>query len=167
MLDLLRDLMAHKWHADAAMLTAVRGNDAAAADPEIRELLLHTLLSNRFWLAQAREVPFELEIEASAPESLDALIGRYCETQGQEASCLTTASAADLARPITSHFFPGETFTVLQGLTQVCMHSQGHRAQCAKMFRRHGGVPPMTDYIIWLTNRPAPAWPAELAGGDT
>ena len=38
---------------------------------------------------------------------------------------------------------------------QVCMHSHGHRAQIAKMFRRHGGVPPMTDFIIWLVNKPA------------
>jgi uncharacterized damage-inducible protein DinB len=163
MLDMLRDLIAHKWYADAAVLTAVRGNDAAAADPEIRELLLHVLVANRFWLANTREIPFDLEAETRAPESLDALIQRYRETQAEEAAWLATAAAPDLARPITSRFFPGETFSVLQGLTQVCMHSHGHRAQCAKMFRRHGGVPPMIDYILWLVKRPPAVWPAELA----
>ena len=71
---MLRDLIAHKWYADAAMLTAVRGHEAAAADPEIRELMLHTLVSNRFWLAQARQVPFELEVETQPPASFDATV---------------------------------------------------------------------------------------------
>jgi uncharacterized damage-inducible protein DinB len=46
---------------------------------------------------------------------------------------------------------------VAQAIVQVCMHSQGHRAQCAKMLRRLGGAPPMTDFILWLANRAAPA----------
>lgn len=159
MLDMLRDLIAHKWYADAATLSAVRSNDAAVADPEIGELMLHTLVSNRFWLAQARQVPFELEVEMQPPSSFEALIQRYRGTQAEEASWLLSATDADMARTVTSRFFPDETFTVFQGLTQVCLHSQGHRSQIAKMFRRHGGQPPMTDYILWLVKRPAPEWP--------
>jgi uncharacterized damage-inducible protein DinB len=43
---------------------------------------------------------------------------------------------------------------------QICLHSQGHRAQCASKLRALGGVPPVLDYVLWIkTDRPAPAWP--------
>ena len=50
MLEMMRDLVAHKWHANAALLKAIRENDAAASDPELLALLHHILLANRFWL---------------------------------------------------------------------------------------------------------------------
>ena len=50
MLATLRDLVAHKGHANAALLNAVRRTDAAAADRELWDLLHHILLANRFWL---------------------------------------------------------------------------------------------------------------------
>ena len=40
MLDMLRDLVAHKGHANAALLGAIQQNDAASTDPEVRELLM-------------------------------------------------------------------------------------------------------------------------------
>ena len=50
MLEMLRDLVAHKGHANAALLTAVQQNPVATSDPELWELLHHILLANRFWL---------------------------------------------------------------------------------------------------------------------
>ena len=50
MLEMLRDLVAHKGHANAALLTAIRQNPTAASDPELWELPHHILLANRFWL---------------------------------------------------------------------------------------------------------------------
>ncbi len=41
MLEMLRDLVAHKGHANAALLTAIRQNPTAASDPELWELLHH------------------------------------------------------------------------------------------------------------------------------
>ena len=38
MLQMLRDLVAHKGHANAALLKAIRQNDAAASDGEIVDL---------------------------------------------------------------------------------------------------------------------------------
>ena len=160
MIETLRDLMAHKWHADALMLTAIRQNAAAAADPEILELLLHTLVSNRFWMLTVQGRPFDLEAESRAPASIDALIERYRSTQQEEAAWLTGATETDLANTVTHRYMPGSQFSTMEGLTQVCLHSQGHRSQIAKMFRRHGGQPPMTDYILWLVTRPAPEWSA-------
>ena len=58
MLEMLRDLVAHKGHANAALLDAIRGNRAAADDAEIRELLHHVLLANPFWLLTILGQPF-------------------------------------------------------------------------------------------------------------
>jgi uncharacterized damage-inducible protein DinB len=158
MLEMLRDLIAHKGHANAALLTVIRQNEAAASDSELRELLHHILLANRFWLLSVLGLPFVSEDESRASSSVDALIQLYCRTQEQESTWLATAIEADLARVLESPLIPGGKCSVSQALMQVCMHSHGHRAQCAKLLRRHDGVPPKTDFILWLTSRPAAEW---------
>ena len=163
MLAMLRDLIAHKGYANAALLGAIRQNDAAAADPELVDLLHHLLTANRFWLLTLLGLPFVFEDESRPSSSLDALIQRYCRTQDQESTWLATATEADLALVLESPLIPGATCSISHALMQVCLHSHGHRAQCAKLLRRHGGVPPMTDFIVWLVNRPTAEWPVPLA----
>jgi len=154
MLEMLRDLIAHKGHANAALLTAIRQNPAAVSDPELWELLHHILLANRFWLLTVLGLPFVYEDEARPSASFDALIHRYDSTQAQEATWLETATEGELARILEDALIPSGKCSVSQAFMQVCMHSHGHRAQCAKLLRRHGGVPPPTDFILWLTSRP-------------
>lgn len=158
MREMLRDLVAHKGHANAAMLNAIRPNGAAAADPELWELLHHILLANRFWLLTVLGVPFVHEDEARLSPSFDALIQRYVGTQAQEITWLETATEDDLARMLEDARIPNGRCSVSQAFMQVCLHSHGHRAQCAKLLRRHGGVPPPMDFILWLTNRPTADW---------
>ena len=165
MLQMLRDLIDHKGHANAAMLRALRENAAAAADPEIWELVHHVLLANRFWLLTVVAQPFVLEDEAHHAPSFDALVQRYAQTQSQEAEWLDTATAADLERRLTSPLIPNGECSVAQALMQVCLHSHGHRAQLAKLLRRHGGTPPATDFISWLAGRPEPDWWLRTPGG--
>ena len=119
------------------------------------------LLANRFWLLTFVGASFNYDHESRAFSGFDDLTTRYRETQVQERLWLATATDGDLARSIESPLIPGTTCTVAQGVTQVCMHSQGHRAQIAKMFRRHGGVPPMTDFVLWLVDRPTAEWIVE------
>lgn len=164
MLDMLRDLVAHKGHANAALLAAVRQNPAAASDPELWELLHHILLANRFWLLTVFDLPFIHEDEARPSSSFDALVGRYRSTHAQETTWFETATERDLARILEDARIPGGKCSVSQAFMQVCIHSHGHRAQCAKLLRRHGSVPPLTDFILWLTNRPAPDWSATFRG---
>ena len=154
MLEMLRDLVAHKGHANAALLSAIRQNPAAASDPELRELLHHILLANRFWLLTVLGLPFIHEDEARPSPSFDALIHRYGSTQAQEVAWLETATDGDLGRTLEDALIPNGTCSVSQAFMQVCLHSHGHRAQCAKLLRRHGGVPPPTDFILWLASRP-------------
>ena len=160
MLEMLRDLIAHKGHANAALLGAIRSNAAAAADPELRELLHHVLIANRFWLLAVLGRPFVLDEESQRAGSFDALVQRYRSSQEEEHAWLAAATEVDLARLLEHPQIPGGSCSVSQAWMQVCLHSHGHRAQCAKLLRRHGGVPPITDFILWLPARPAADWPA-------
>jgi uncharacterized damage-inducible protein DinB len=163
MLEMLRDLLAHKGHANAALLGAIRQNDAAVADLELGQLLHHVLIANRFWLLAVLELPFAFEEESQPADSFAALVQRYRSTQEQESAWLAAATDADLARVLASPLIPGGQCSVPQAFMQVCMHSHGHRAQAAKLLRRHGGVPPVTDFITWLAGRPAAEWTAPPA----
>ena len=154
MLEMLRDLMAHKGHANAALLTAIRQNHAAASDPELWGLLHHILLANRFWLLTVLGEPFIHEHEDRPSPSFDDLVDRYGRTQAQEVAWLATATEGDLVRTLEDARIPNGSCSVAQALMQVCLHSHGHRAQGAKLLRRHGSVPPMTDFILWLADRP-------------
>jgi len=156
--EMLRDLVAHKGHANAVLLNAIQQNGTAASDPELWELLHHILLANRFWLLTVLGVPFVHEDEARPSPSFDALIQRYGSTQAQEATWLDAATEGDLARILEDALIPNGKCSVSQAFMQVCMHSHGHRAQCAKLLRRHGGVPPQTDFILWLASRPGAEW---------
>ena len=167
MLQMLRDLVAHKGHANAILLNAIRQNAAAASDPELRELLHHILLANRFWLLSVLGLPFLLEDESRPAPSFDALVQRYARTQSQEAAWLDTTSAADLERTLIGPLIPNGECSVAQAFMQVCLHSHGHRAQAAKLLRRHGGTPPATDFILWLTTRPGAEWPDVLEAKPT
>ena len=156
MLEMLRDLVAHKGHANAALLDAIRQNETAAADPELRELLHHVLIANRFWLLTVLGLPFVFEDESRPSSSFAAVIERYGRTQEQESAWLAAATEAELSRVLQSPLIPGGSCSVSHALMQVCLHAHGHRAQCAKLLRRHGGVPPNTDFIVWLANRAMP-----------
>ena len=159
MLDTLRDLVAHKGYANAALLSAIRQNAAAAADPELSELLHHVLLANRFWLVTVLGQRFVLEDEARRADSFDELVQRYAATQGQESAWLAAATEGDLERVLEDPQIPGGRCSVAQAYLQVCLHSLGHRAQAAKLLRRHGVVPPTLDFILWLASRPTAPWP--------
>ncbi len=159
MLDDLRDLIAHNGHANALILNAVRDTPAAAADSEIDALLHHVLLANRFWLLSTRSLPFDYPHESRQAGSIDELARRYAETHDEQTAWLAEANEGDLGRVLESPMIPGGRSTVAQAFLQVCLHSHGHRAQLSKMLRRHGAVPPQTDFIVWLVDRPVPAWP--------
>ena len=158
MLTMLQDLVQHKGFADAALLRAIREHDKAAQDQDLRRLLHHSLLANRFWLMLSRNLLFALDEESKIPESLEELANKYRETHTAELEWVSCIGEADLTRKLETPFLPGCTFSIAQGLMQVCMHSHGHRSQCATRLRLVGGTPPVLDFIVWLKERPAPHW---------
>jgi uncharacterized damage-inducible protein DinB len=158
MLGMLQDLIRHKAFANASLLKAIRCQEAAAQDDELRKLLHHIILANRFWLMLSLGVPFEHEEESQIPDSLEAIASQYRETHTLELDWIFQAQDRDLARMLDTPFVPGRTFSVAQALMQTCLHSQGHRAQCATRLRLLGGSPPALDFVLWLKERPPADW---------
>lgn len=159
MLEMLRDLVAHKGYANASFLSSVQGSEDAAQDPEVCELLHHVLVSNRFWTSSILGLPFNVEEEVRSSRTLTELVDAFRKTQELEATWLEQATEADLRGAMEDARIPGGKRTVAEALIQVCLHSHGHRAQCAKLLRKHGVTPPATDFILWLTHRDKADWP--------
>ena len=158
MLPLIRDLFRHQAYADAAILKAIMNHGPAAADKDLRVLLHHILIAHRFWVLLSQELPFSADDEAAVPDSLEPLLALYRETHALEQAWLERLDESDLSRPLESPYLPGRRVSVSEALMQVCLHSQGHRSQCATRLRTLGGAPPTLDFIIWLKDRPAPVW---------
>lgn len=153
MRDLVRDLVDHNGYANAAMLGAIRQHDAAVADRQLLGLLRHILLANRFWLLTVLGERFDLEQESPPSDAFDTLAQRFAATHERQSGWLASATEGDLTRVLKSDQIPGGQCSVGHAFVQVCLHSQGHRAQCAKLLRQHGGAPPMTDFILWLATQ--------------
>ena len=159
MLAMLRNLDAHKGYANASLLSSVQRSPAAATDPEVGELLHHVLVANRFWVLSILGLPFEAEGEVRLSRALAALVDGFRRTHELESAWIEQASEAGLSQTIEGPLIPGGRCTAAEAMMQVCMHSHGHRAQCAKLLRKHGVVPPPTDFIVWLVDRTPAEWP--------
>jgi uncharacterized damage-inducible protein DinB len=151
-----RDLVRHKVHANAALLRAISEHQAAARDVELRTLLHHVILANRFWFSLMRGDPFDSKEESRVPDSLEKIAQLYRITHTQELGWIAGLQNADLPITIETLSIPGQAFSIEQALLQVCMHSHGHSAQCATRLRQLGGIPPSMDFILWLKDRPSP-----------
>jgi uncharacterized damage-inducible protein DinB len=153
------DLIAHKGYADAELLNAVLRHHTAPADAQLRTLLHHMLVSNRFWLLAIVGESFVADVETRVPETFEPLVASFRATHERETAWLASATDAALSQTLESALIPGGRCVVSEAVLQICLHSQGHRAQCAKMLRALGGTPPATDFILWRLDRRAPAWP--------
>jgi uncharacterized damage-inducible protein DinB len=158
MLAMLLDLFQHQAYTDAALVNAIGRHEIAARDQELRNLLQHILVAHRYWLHLGQGLPFAADEETRVPDSLEPIVARYRDTQAQEKEWLAVLHESDLARTLESPYFPGRRIAVGDALMQVCMHSHGHRSQCATRLRALGGEPPPLDFILWLKDRPAPVW---------
>jgi uncharacterized damage-inducible protein DinB len=156
---MLHDLVQHKAYANASLLNAIRQHPMAAQDQQLRKLLHHIILADRYWLLLILGIPFAVEEEGGIPGSLEAITARYLETYAREWEWISQLQEADLAREVETPFIPGRTFSIAQAVMQVCMHGHGHRTQCAARLRLLGGTPPAMDFIFWLKDRPTPEWP--------
>ena len=158
MIGMLQDLVRHKAYANASLLSAIRRHDKAVDDIVLRTLLHHIILANRFWLLSCLGQPFAVDKESRIPGSLEVVTGQYRAIHSQEWEWISHTTDADVARLLEGPLIPGNRCSVAQALMQVCMHSHGHRAQCATRLRLLGGTPPATDFIVWLKERPDPEW---------
>src|SRR3990172_11994540 len=120
MLEILRELMAHKGHVDSTVLATVRNSAGAAADSEVIDLLHHILLANRFWLLSILARPFVLAEESRGSSSFEEIVRRYRVTHEAELQWLASAGEADLTRIIENPLIPGGRASTLEAWMQVC-----------------------------------------------
>ena len=158
MVSLFQELFRHQAHADSALLAAIQQHANASNDEELRKLLHHILVAHRFWLHLCQGLPFSVETEDVIPATLDEIITRYKQTRFEEQGWLRQLQESDLVRTVESPYLPNRQVAVREALIQVCLHSQGHRAQCASRLRTLGGEPPPLDYIFWVKDRPDFVW---------
>jgi uncharacterized damage-inducible protein DinB len=154
MLSMIEELLRYKWWANSNLLRSIEEDSAAREDTELRRMLHHILVSNRFWILAILRFPFDRENEMKVPTNLDDFADRLGETERLESEWLANATESDLERTLETRSSPlGIGVTVRQAILQICLHTQGHRAQCATRLRSLGGTPPGTDYVLWIKER--------------
>lgn len=155
MLPLVDQLIRHKWWANSNLLQSIERHQPAAQDTELRILLHHILVANRYWLLLTLGQPFIDEEERRIPESHAALVDQFAATERQEVDWLSRITALELDRSLQPRALPDITVTVAQAAIQVALHSQGHRSQCATRLRAFGGIPAPMDFVLWVRDQAA------------
>lgn len=153
MLPLMDQLIRHKWWANDNLLRSIEQHKTAAEDPELRRLLHHILVANRYWLLLTLGQPFIDEDEKRIPDSHAALTEQFRQTQQQELDWLSRATTSEFDKPLQPRALPEMTVTVAQAMTQAILHSQGHRSQCATRLRALGGIPTPMDFVLWIRDQ--------------
>src|SRR3569623_236916 len=125
MLPLISQLILHKWRANTNLLSSIDRHPPAAEDGELRKLLHHILIANRYWLLLTFGQPFIDDQENRIPESHAALAAQFRRTEQIELDWLSGATQAELDRQIQPRALPGVTVSVAEAMTQVALHSQG------------------------------------------
>jgi uncharacterized damage-inducible protein DinB len=154
LLTMLRDLVQHKNYANAILLNTISSHENASADTELLSLLHHVILANRFWLSLFLGRSFDHGAESRLSTSLQEITALYRQTHDQEIEWMAGIQESDLDRTLATPFLPDRSFSLAEAVMQVCLHSHGHRAQCATRLRMLGGDPPPMDFILWLKDRP-------------
>jgi len=153
MLPLIDQLIRHKWWANANLLRSVDNHPPIANDPELRKLLHHILVANRYWLLLILGQPFVDEQEKRIPESHTALAAQFHATEQLELDWLSLATQSELNRQLQPRALPDTTISVAEALIQVALHSHGHRSQCSARLRALGGTPAPMDFVLWVRDR--------------
>ena len=153
MLTMIDELIRHKWWANRKLTDAILQHGAAHEDEELRKLLHHILFSNRYWLLLCLGQPFVDEEERRVPETMSSVAERFGETEQLELAWFSRLNEADLGRTVEARALPDLNISIAQVLIQTCLHSHGHRAQCASKLRALGETPPMMDFVIWVKHR--------------
>ena len=157
----LDELYAHQQWADAEHWRAFEAHPAALDDNAIRERLrhIHVVQHAFLWITGPRTTEFAFKKMEDFPSMAD--LKTYAQ-QGLEdmRELLKTTDQARMEELIEVPWFkPTLKVSQRHALTQAAMHSHYHRGQNATRLRELGGVPPLTDFIIWLRKgQPAAQW---------
>ena len=156
MLDHIRSLYSHQFWADDELLKAVNACEAAQTDPEMLHALHHIANVQLYLLSRLKKESFDMATFKEQPP-YSQLLERFQQSHAANDAFLASLTEADLAHPFEMPFFKAN-FTLLEGMTQMILHSQNHRGQCLTRLRELGAKPPTLDYILWVKDaHPRPA----------
>jgi uncharacterized damage-inducible protein DinB len=157
----LHELYAHQEWADAEHWRAFEAHPVSLDDKAIRERLLHIhMVQQAFaWVTGPRTSQFAFK----KPEDFASIaaLKQYAREGLEEINERLRTTPSERMETIIEipWFKPPANISVRHALTQAAMHSHYHRGQNATRLRELGGVPPMTDFIVWLrSGQPAPQW---------
>lgn len=158
-LRLVREMLAHSEWADAVLF------DQIAVSPLVENLEMRRRLSHMHDVRHAfRSMlsggPPIYPPTGEPPTFLE--LRRLTRTSHAGIRELADQLSPEHAgRIIHIPFFPDPPchISVLEGLTQVAMHTQHHRGQCMTRLAELGGKAENVDWIIWLwKQKPQAAW---------
>jgi uncharacterized damage-inducible protein DinB len=157
----IEELYAHQEWADAEHWRAFEANPAALADKAICERLvhIHQVQYAFLWMAGPRTSGFEFKKleDFSGMADLKSYAHKYHSAVRELLRQLDQTALEEILD--APWFNPPVKLSRRQALMQAAMHSHYHRGQNATRLRELGGVPPMTDFIIWLRKgQPAAQW---------
>lgn len=157
----LDELYAHQAWADAEHWRAFEAHPGALDDKAIRERLLHIhQVQHAFlWVTGPRTSGFAFKKLEDFPSMAD--LKKYAQLGLEEMNGLLKKTGQDRLDGVVEvpWFRPPVRISVRQAMTQAAMHSHYHRGQNATRLRELGGLPPITDFIVWLRDgKPAPRW---------
>jgi len=140
-------------------LACFRISSSSARDKAIRERLFHIhLVQHAFlWITGPRTNAFEVK-NLEDFSSTKALRDYAKEGLAQLREFVKTVGPAEEVIEVL-WFKPPAKISIRHALMQAAMHSHYHRGQNATRLRELGGVPPTTDFIVWLhKGQPAATW---------
>jgi len=156
----LAELYGHQEWADAEHWRAFESHSAALEDKAIRERLVHIhLVQHAFlWLLGPRSPQFEVKKIEDFARVSD--LKQYAREGLTQLNIFVNDLDAQRAGLIEVPWFkPPAKIAIRHALMQAAMHSHYHRAQNATRLRELGGVPPTTDFILWLhKGQPTAQW---------
>ena len=157
----LDELYAHQEWADAEHWRAFEAHAAALEDRAIRERLhhIHLVQSAFLWVTGPRTAQFAVTKAEDYPNIAD-LKTFARELHVKMAAMIGRADDARLEEMIEVPWWqPPLKLSVRHALMQAALHSHYHRGQNATRLRELGGVPPATDFILWIRNgQPTARW---------
>jgi uncharacterized damage-inducible protein DinB len=156
MLDHVRSLYRYQAWADEGLLKAVAACKPAQQDQQMLHALNHVVNAQRYLLSRLTEQPYDVARFKEQPP-FEVLVDHFREAHAANEAFVAFLTEADLGRDFEMPYFK-TNFTLLEGMTQVILHSQNHRGQCLTRLRELGAKPPTLDYILWVKDaHPRPA----------
>jgi uncharacterized damage-inducible protein DinB len=149
-MNTLPTLFDHLVWADERAREAIESIGAERPErSEATRLYAHLAAAEHLWLTRLEGRPAEhavwpdLSLEAAAALAVESHAGL---------KAIAAGDASALTRTVDYRTSAGEDFsnTVADILTHVSMHGSYHRGQIALLARQGGGVPVMTDYIVYM-----------------